>query len=649
MTGARVFCYRSLDMSHKFLALVLILSALPAFPSNKPQKSKVQKVQPKEKYQTVGPVKLDKDGEKWAEKSLKAMTLEQKVGQMFMIWARAEFVNIDSPDFLQLRDTMKRYHVGGFGLTVHFEDGFLAKSEPYEAAMLVNQLQSDSDFPLIIAADFERGLSMRLNGATSFPHAMAFGATKNAELARDFGRITAEESRAIGVEWNWFPDADVNSNPANPIINTRSFGEDPQQVAGMVRAYIEGAHQGGMLTTAKHFPGHGDTDTDTHLATARINQNLEHVQNIELVPFKAAIEGGVDSVMVGHLSVPALDPDTDRVATISPKIVDELLKHQLNFKGLVVTDALDMNGLTKLFGYGPDASGKAAVAAVKAGNDMLLIPSDFPGSYEGVLRAVKRGEISQARIDESVLKILRMKASVGLNKAKLVNIDAMKTTISKPENLSRAQEIADAAVTLVRENHQVLPLTAKSVGTTGPHPTYQKSEDVRGKQLTIFVTDDSRSESGRFFEQQVRRRSPEMQTMWIDDRNAVGMGAQVLQAVQQAEKVVVAIYAIPSAGRVKVENGQFKASSDMSDAPAALVKNVLQQAGARTIVVAMGNPYLAQDFPEVQNYMCTFSNATVSEEAAVKALFGDIAIHGHLPVTIPGIAPRDTGIDVPAR
>jgi beta-N-acetylhexosaminidase len=629
-------------MIRKFVALILICLIFVPFAFSK---DKVQE----HKLQTVGPVHLDKDGEKWAEKSLKAMTLEQKIGQMFMIWARAEFVNIESPEFLELRETMKRYHVGGFGLSVPFEDGFLFKSEPYEAAMLVNQLQSDSDFPLIIAADFERGLSMRLNGATIFPHAMAFGAAQNPDFARDFGRITAEESRAIGVEWNWFPDADVNSNPANPIINTRSFGEDPQAVAAMVRAYIEGAHAGGMLTTAKHFPGHGDTDTDTHLATARINQNLDHVQNIELVPFKAAIDGGVDAVMVGHLAVPALDPDPNLVATVSPKIVTDLLKHQLNFKGLVVTDALDMNGLTKLFGYGPDSAGKAAIAAVKAGNDMLLIPSDLAGSYEGLLQAVKRGELSRARIDESVMKILRMKASVGLNKAKLVDIDTMKVTISKPENLSRAQEIADAAVTLVRDNHQVLPLQAKSVGTTGPHPTYQKSEDVRGKQLAILMTDDSRSESGRFFEQQIRRRSPEMQTIWIDDRNAAAMSAQVLQAVQQAEKVVVAIYAIPSAGRVKVENGQFKASSDMSDAPAAMVKNVLQQAGARTVVVAMGNPYLAQDFPEVQNYMCTFSNAQVSEESAVKALFGDIAIHGHLPVTIPGIAPRNTGMEAPAH
>ncbi|HEY3930400.1 MAG TPA: glycoside hydrolase family 3 N-terminal domain-containing protein [Candidatus Koribacter sp.] len=623
-------------MIRRHLALVFIVFlALPAFP--------------KDKFQPVGPVHLDKDGEKWAEKTLKNMTLEQKIGQMFMIWARAGFVNVQGPDFLQLQDTMKRYHIGGFGLTVPFEDGLLTKSEPYEAAALTNELQESAEFPLLIAADFERGLSMRLFGATTFPHAMAFGATHNADFARDFGRITAEESRAIGVQWNFFPDADVNSNPANPIINIRSFGEDPQQVSAMVRAYIEGSKQGGMLTTAKHFPGHGDTDTDTHLATARINRDISHIRTVEIVPFKAAIDAGVDAVMVGHLSVPALDPDANRVATISPKIVDGLLKKELGFKGLVVTDAMDMNGLTKLFGYGTDAAARAAVAAVKAGDDMILIPSDLSGSYEGLLKAVKSGEISQARIDQSVLKILRMKASVGLNKARLVDLETLKNTVAKPENLSRAQEIADSAVTLVRDNHQVLPLRAKNVGTNAPHGAYEKSGETRGRQLTVILTDDVRSESGRFLDMQIRRRSPEMRTMWIDDNNAAGMSPQVLQAVQQAEKVVIAIYAFPSAGRVRVENGVFKASSDLSDAPAALVKNILQQAGSRTVIVAMGNPYVAQDFPEVETYMCTFSNSQVSEESAVRALFGDIAIHGHLPVSIPGIAPRDTGIEVPAR
>ena len=603
----------------------------------------------KDKFQQPGPVHLDKEGEKWAEKTLKSMTLEQKVGQMFMIWAKIEFMNVQSPEFLELQEKMKRFHLGGFGVTVRFEDNFLFKNEPYEAAMLINELQNSSDVPLIIGADFERGLSMRLNGATGFPHAMAFGAAGDAKFAKEFGRISAEEARAIGVEWNWFPDADVNSNPANPIINTRSFGEDPQQVAAMVKAYIEGAHTGGMLTTVKHFPGHGDTDTDTHLATARINQPLEHINSVELVPFKAGIDAGVDAVMVGHLVVPSLDSDTDRVATVSPVIVDKLLKKEMGFKGLVVTDALDMNGLTKLYGYGPEASGKAAIAAVKAGDDMLLLPSDLEGAFNGLVKAVRRGEIKQARIDQSVLKVLRMKASVGLNRAKLVDVEQMKKIISRPESLSMAQEVADAAVTLVRDNRQALPFPAKTMGTVAAHPTYQLTGDVRGKQLAVIVVDDSRGESGRFFDQQIRRRSPEMKTIWVDDRNAAGMSDAVMQAVDQAEKIVVAIYAIPSAGRVKVQNGQFKASSDMSDAPAALVKNILRVAGKRTVVAAMGNPYLAQDFPEVETYMCTFSNAQVSEEAAVKALYGDIEIHGHLPVTIPQIAPRGAGIEAAAR
>src|SRR5271157_771357 len=214
-------------------------------------------------FQQPTPVHLDQKGERWARESLKKMSLEQKIGQMFMIWSQAQFMNVDSPEYIRLRDTMRKYHLGGFGLTVRFEDGFLYKNEPLEAAMVTNQLQRDSEFPLIFAADFERGLGFRLNDVTSFPHPMAFGATGNVEFARQAGRITAQESRAIGVQWNWFPIADVNSNPANPIINTRSFGEDPKQVGEMVAAYIEGAHEFGMLTTAKHFPGHGDTDADS--------------------------------------------------------------------------------------------------------------------------------------------------------------------------------------------------------------------------------------------------------------------------------------------------------------------------------------------------------------------------------------------------
>src|SRR6266566_2076558 len=287
-----------------FLALVLFLN-LPALA--------------KTKYQPL-PVHLDRDGEKWAEKTLHKMSVEEKIGQLFMIWTRAEFLNVNSPEYLRLRDTMNKYHIGSFAMTVRYEPPFLYHNEPYEAADLLNRLQRDSKLPLLIAADFELGLSNRLNGTTGFPNAMAIGATGNLDYAEAFGRITGQEARALGVHWNFFPVADVNSNPDNPIINTRSFGEDPQQVGELVAAYIRGAHSAGLLTTAKHFPGHGDTGTDSHLGVARVEGNLEHLKSIELPPFQQAISANVAAVMVAHLAVPALDNDADRVATISPKV-----------------------------------------------------------------------------------------------------------------------------------------------------------------------------------------------------------------------------------------------------------------------------------------------------------------------------------------
>src|SRR6202142_3910910 len=270
---------------------------------------------------------------------------------------------------------------------------------------------------------------MRLHGATEFPHAMAFGAANKLEYAEAFGRITGEEARAVGVHWNFFPDADVNSNPANPIINTRSFGEDPKQVGDLVTAYNKGAHEAGMLTTVKHFPGHGDTATDSHLGVASVNGDRAHLDSVELPPFRQAIAAGVDSVMVAHVTVPALDPDPNHVATISTSVVTDLLEKQMGFKGLIVTDALDMAGLTHLFA---NNIGRAAGQAFKAGNDMLIIPADFPASFDAMVQAVQSGEISRERLDRSVLKILKAKASLDLEHARLVDINALSTTVGKP-------------------------------------------------------------------------------------------------------------------------------------------------------------------------------------------------------------------------
>src|ERR1700730_5053513 len=272
----------------------------------------------KEKYSHPGPIHLDRDGEKWAQNTLRKLSLEEKVGQLFMIWVRAECLNVNSPEYLQLRDSMRKYHIGSFAMTVRWEPPFLYRNQPFEAAELLNRLQQDSKLPLLVAADFERGVTMRLHGATTFPHAMSFGAAGKTDYAEAFGRITAQESRAIGIQWNFFPDADVNSNPANPVINTRSFGEDPQQVGDLVTAYIRGARANGMMTTVKHFPGHGDTATDSHLGVAQVTGDITRLKSVELPPFQRAIEAGVDSVMVAHVSVPALDSAPNRVATTSP-------------------------------------------------------------------------------------------------------------------------------------------------------------------------------------------------------------------------------------------------------------------------------------------------------------------------------------------
>lgn len=600
-----------------------------------------------DKKAAPGPLHLDKDGEKWVQKTLKKMSIEQKVGQMFMVWSRAQFYNVNSPDYLKMLDELKKYHLGGFGMTVATDGPFLLKNEPYEAAMLNNRLQHEAEFPLLIAADFERGLSMRLNGVTAFPHAMAFGATDNPQYANDFGRITAEESRAIGVDWNFFPDADVNSNPANPIINTRSFGEDPTEVGQMVSSYILGARASGLMTTAKHFPGHGDTNTDSHLALARVNGDLDRLNQVELVPFRAAINAGVDSIMIGHLITPALDPAPNAVASVSQKIVTGLLKDQMGFRGIVVTDALDMNGLMQLFqpGTKTETSAKAAVAAVKAGDDMILIPGDLDGAYNGVLNAVKSGEIPEKRIDESVKKILEAKASLGLNKHREVDIDNLANVIARPENLALAQKIADDAVTLVRDNGQVLPLIPKNLGTPQSSLAYQPEvQSASNRTLVIIFTDDMRSDMGRLFERQFRQRIPDAHIVYVDMRTAAAMTPQLLQEAGEATKVIVPVYAIPSAGR-----GGGTGSIGLAEGMGNLLSSLIGQYGAKTAVVAMGNPYFGSDYPQILTYLCTFSNATVSEISAVKALFGEIPIHGHLPVTIPGMSQRGAGIERPVR
>ena len=589
------------------------------------------------------PVHLDRKGEKWAASTLRKMTTEEKVGQMIMVWAQVQFLNVESPEYLQLREEMRKYHVGGFGVTVASDGGVVMKNQPLEAAQLTNSLQKDSKYPLLFAADFERGPSMRLNGTTPFPAAMAFGATGDPELARQFGRISAEETRAIGIQWNWFPVADVNSNPANPIINTRSFGEDPALVSKMVAAYIDGAHSGGLLTTVKHFPGHGDTDTDSHIGLARVNASMERLNAVELVPFRSAIAAGVDSVMVGHITVPAIEPDLTRPASVSSRVITGLLKEQMGFRGLVVTDALDMGALMSVFsGTDAEISAAQAVQAVQAGDDMVIIPADIEGAYNGLLDAVKQGKISEQRIDESVLKILRMKASVGLNHNRFVDLSAASREIARPASMDVAQQISDRAITLVLDANKIVPLRHSSDRS----PRSSSATNAESVVAVLFADAARGSEGGRAFVRELRNRIPDATVFYVNAENARIVSDDVLAAAKAATTVIAIAESVPRARRTI--QGHAGGSVGMEMGPSQILSDIEKDDAAKTVVVAFGNPYIGEGVAGIQTYLCTYSNSAGSASSLASALFGENSIHGRLPVSIPGLAKRGEGLDLEA-
>src|SRR5712664_4025807 len=364
--------------------------------------------------------KLSPAASAWVESTLRKMTVDEKIGQLLFTTYHGSFTSTDAAAYQQILHDMNDLHVGGFINVTHGSPLGIVKSQAYPTAVLNNQLQSKSKLPLLIGADFERGTAMRLDEGTSFPTAMALAAGGNLKDAYTMGKITALEARAVGVHWIYAPDADVNNNPGNPIINTRSFGENPERVAKFVGEFVRGVQENGGLATANHFPGHGDTAADSHIDLPVIRADRTRLDNLELVPFRAAISMQVDSIMTGHLNVPALEPDPNAPATLSHSILTDLLRKQLGYQGLIVTDAMDMGGITVRY-----APGEAAVRAVVAGADALLMPPVPDAAFEALQAAVKSGRISKERLDASVRRILQAKARLGLNKNKLVDVNAI--------------------------------------------------------------------------------------------------------------------------------------------------------------------------------------------------------------------------------
>lgn len=414
-----------------------------------------------------------------------------------------------------------------------------------------------------------------------------------------------------------------------------------------------------MLATAKHFPGHGDTDTDSHLDISRVSGNLERINSVELPPFIADIAAGVDAVMIAHVAFPAIEPDPNKVSTISHNVVTGLLRDKLGFKGVIVSDALEMKGLTKLYpANGVNPGGRVAVDTIKAGQDVIELPSDLDGSYNGLLQAVKSGEIPKAQIDASVRRILLVKARVGLNKADLVDLSQVQYHVGKPESFELAQEIADHAVTLVRDDNHLLPLlrstndtaSQSEKGTSQTTHAYQDQAGggqaanlgAAGPLLAILFVDDIHGDNGRMLERQIKSRVPTAKVIFMDSRSAALEGEGILALVPQYQRVIAAVYSVPQPGQVGADHTN---GMSMKATSGTVLQGVLDAAQDRTVAVAMGSPYTILDFPGIKSYLCTYSTVSTSEVAAAKALFGEMPIHGKLPVTLPNVANRGEGID----
>ena len=549
---------------------------------------------------------------------LGSLTLSQKVAQLVVIPFYGEAPNTRSRQYQRFVRLVRDQRVGGLILINRSQGRGIQRAEPYALAAFLNRMQRMAAIPLIVAGDFERGASMRVDGTTLFPHAMAFAAAGDPQATKYCGEITARDSRALGVHWVFFPVADVNSNPDNPIINIRSYGENPRQVSEHVRAFIEGARSDAgnrVLTTAKHFPGHGDTAEDSHLAMPSIQSDRARLETIELVPFRAAIEANVDSIMTAHIAVPAIEK-ADLPATLSPAIMTGLLRHELKFHGLIVTDALEMGGIVK--GY---PQGEAAVRALEVGADVLLMPPDPEAAIRAVVAAVRQGRLTTKRIDQSVVRVLEAKQNVGLDRARLVNLEAIADVINAPEAAARAQEIADRAVTLVKNEDGAVPLR-------------------NPKDAAFVILAESRySVGGLALQRELTQRGAAAKTIALDPTMPDSeLDAAAAKVAASTEVVVMAFASVNTYQGGLVLPGNYPKLID-----------TLTAGGRPVTLVSLGNPYLVRSFPKVSAYLTTYSPVATAEVSAVKALFGEIDIGGHLPVTIPGIADFGFGIAIPRR
>jgi beta-N-acetylhexosaminidase len=471
--------------------------------------------------------------------------------------------------------------------------------------------------PLFVCSDFERGASMRVAETARFPYLMAFGAARDISAIRELGAATAREARAMGVNWVFAPDADVNNNPDNPIINVRSFGEDPQTVAQDVSAFIEGAHSPAgrsVLLSAKHFPGHGDTADDSHMQLAKLDQPKERIESVELVPFRAAIAHGVDSIMTAHMAVPAFEPNPIP-ATVSQPVLTGLLRDELGFKGLIVTDALEMQGIAALY-----TQGEMAVRAIEAGVDVLLMPTDPEACIRALEAAVKSGRISASRIDTSATRVMAAKQRLGLLKSRAVSLDELSDQIKDPKLDTLANQVAEEAFTLVKDDKHLFPMPPSG-------------------SCVVVMSEGQFSQRGERLVHDLTRAAPDLKSYVANSTMADDVLKAIATNATQCKQIYVAAFVTVAANR-----GSVGLQGGLTP-----FLNMLIGGAAPVALVSLGNPYLLRDFPKVSAYAATFSSAESSELATARAILGEFSISGKMPVSIPGLAKLGDGLDVPAK
>ena len=543
----------------------------------------------------------------WAERTLASLSLRQRVAQMIMPFVLGDYAPEGSDGHDRILEMIEEQEVGGLIVSV---------GSPGEVAIKLNDFQGHSGLPLLVGADMETGVGFRLRGAvylpsnislggaTEFPPPMAVGATGDPRLAYEMGRITALESRAVGVHVPFAPVLDVNSNPDNPIINTRSFGETPADVARLGSAFIQGLQEHGAIATAKHFPGHGDTEADSHLELPIIRSDRARLDSVELAPFRAAVAAGVGAVMTAHIAVPALNGGTEMPSTLAPEVLTDLLRDEMGFEGLIFTDAMDMAAIDRRF-----PRGEASVRAVLAGADMVLMPPDVAEAIDGIVAAVREGRLSEERIDASVIKILRAKEHLGLHDQRTVDLDRLSHVVGIPAHEAVADEVARRAVTLLRNDGGLLPL----LGTRS------------ARVLSVSLRRRSDLQAGRVFNGALRSRYPALATADIDRETRADVFAELLRQARRSNLVVVSLY---------VNWSSTSADEPLSEETIDFVAG-LAEAGIPHVVVSFGNPYLLREIPTTRAYLLAWSGSEATQRAAAGALFGDSPLVGQTPIQLP--------------